>query len=205
MFDQETTNVQFDSWPEFLATLCAHDAVGWIFRGQPDLGEQDFELRTKLERTLLKAGLDRTAWRDRENAALGFFKERARSVFAQVPNDDDVLGWLSLMQHYGAPTRLLDWTASPFVACYFAYAGSPRRRSDGTYSNAALWMLNAAVCRQVFGTATIGGGGRDHLGVTPKHSTDQAGQTTKSYPGVDHDWPAEENRILRHVIEKEER
>lgn len=53
------------------------------------------------------------------------FRQRARQFSSRVPAWDDHVGWLLMMQHYGTPTRLLDWTDSVLVALYFAVGNSP--------------------------------------------------------------------------------
>jgi len=50
---------------------------------------------------------------------------------------DSLWHWLSMAQHYGLPTRLLDWTYSPFIAMHFSTANIDKYDVDG-----AIWSVN---------------------------------------------------------------
>jgi hypothetical protein len=94
----------------------------YYFRGQSD---RNWTLEPSISRVLASRGgreLDLRECIFIELSALRSFRRRAHLHYdpSLLPSTEDVLAWWNLMQHHRAPTRLLDWSYSPYVALYFA-------------------------------------------------------------------------------------
>lgn len=105
----------------------------WIFRGVKD---SQWGFSTSFERAIKSFDIDtrRHTAQQLEGGLVKRFIRQSHHYLEHLPEEVNVLEWLALMQHYGAPTRLLDWTHSMFVALFFAL-----EQAEG---ECAVWALD---------------------------------------------------------------
>lgn len=124
---------RLSSWDAFLKLVINPPFSNWAFRGERD---ERWPLYSSLSRYLQSFGVHKEAWGEQEARVLRIFKRKAHQFVERPPDWDDDLQWLALMQHHGAPTRLIDFTWSPYVAAFF---GLERTVGDGV-----VWAMNPA-------------------------------------------------------------
>jgi hypothetical protein len=123
------TTLKLVNWNDF-KSFTEELSENWVFRGQLNTR---WELRNAIERTdfiKLYSGIEAEFVQE--------FKRGARNYLAKDETPEHLIEWLALMQHHGAPTRLLDFSKSPFVAAFFAF----EQCEDSTEENIAVWAIN---------------------------------------------------------------
>ncbi|MBQ4811107.1 FRG domain-containing protein [Pseudoalteromonas luteoviolacea] len=134
--------ITIKDWADFERQLTHKHYRKWIFRGQSSF---DWLLESSLSRAFAEANNIRSSYssprsgmainkREHEKVMIDRFRSNAHLYLQHLPPGDDELSWLSIMQHHGAPTRLLDFSFSPYIALYFALESG-----DG---DAALYCIN---------------------------------------------------------------
>jgi hypothetical protein len=103
----------------------------FLFRGQAN---NSWSMKTSLERAGDQFRCPPEQIWDKEQTIFNNFKARAHQYIQSPPGKEEYVEWLALMQHYGCPTRLLDFTLSPYVASFFAM--------ESAEADACIWAIN---------------------------------------------------------------
>jgi FRG domain len=124
--------VEIDSWGQLQDELFADSWTPELSRYRSQYAYRGLsDSRYKLETTLIRLG---GPYKDLEHHLLRNFRKYAvRSVVER----DSPWHWLAVAQHYGLPTRLLDWTFSPYIALHFATANEEKFNVNGV-----IWAVN---------------------------------------------------------------
>lgn len=85
----------------------------FAYRGQSN---ENWGLKTSIERHINNTEKIKIF----EDHSIDTFKNSLRIYSEKDHQPNSKLAWLAFMQHYGVPTRLLDFSTSPYIALYFA-------------------------------------------------------------------------------------
>lgn len=126
----EVFRTEVSQWAH-LAELIDHfsyfNGHAWLFRGATDA---QYVLVPKIGRPISRSA-KYSYDADDEASIIAMFKQQAMPYLQSPPARE--IEWLAVAQHYGLPTRFLDWTDSLLVAAWFAV-------TENTGTDGAIWV-----------------------------------------------------------------
>jgi hypothetical protein len=163
IFSKEETITELENLSKF-------QLPRWAFRGEK---YYEYPLRTSLARFFDRASYNGPKKLKVEKNLLREFERRYHHYSFSEPRVDSEIEWLSLMRHYGAPTGLLDFTYSIYVAAYFAVEDISEKEDGFIYGINLDWCQDAA-------SKVINAHGRNGKWVTKPLSRKEDEKTFKS-------------------------
>ena len=111
-------DLKLKEWDDALALAneLSHLEKNWVFRGQ----RKDWDLASSLQRARVSAGFRYTDCLDPERRVITHFRDNAHLVDPLLFHDVGNFEWAARQQHYGGPSRLLDFSRSFWVGMFFA-------------------------------------------------------------------------------------
>ena len=140
--------IEIETWQDYVNEV--RDDFGvWIFRAHNLDKIESMHINEKC----IKSSFDKACERAQEpilekdrwkyEARMLFeFKRGAHRYLDNIPPKEDFLEWFSIARHYGMPSRLVDFTYSPYVAAYFALSTKNDEEAGCIIALNLRWLKN---------------------------------------------------------------
>ncbi|MCQ2082273.1 MAG: FRG domain-containing protein [Lachnospiraceae bacterium] len=125
MITREITTI--DELLIFVNELSKQHGLDLWYRGEEN---SELSLIPSIQRSQKRIDVERFITND--------FYIKAKQIMDNPPEKHNYADWVAIMQHYGLPTRMLDWSRSPLIASFFA----TETYKENPELDASVWVLS---------------------------------------------------------------